>query len=86
MYNVLLLTNKNNTIYHYVADWHCKPHTLSIQKLPYDTAHYALKLLHQNRMDLLQPNTKYMFTTVKRTKRDQWKIKAWGYYNGKKYE
>jgi hypothetical protein len=77
---------EQNTMYHYKSDWHYKPNRLSIKILPYDTAHYALKIMHKNQSDLLKPNYKYLITIVDRVKRDKWNIKSYGYYNGKKYE
>jgi hypothetical protein len=73
-------------MYYYKADWHYKPNRLSIKVLPYDTAHYALKVIHQKRTDLLDPNTKYLITTVRRIKKSQWDIKAWGYYQRQRYD
>jgi hypothetical protein len=62
------------------------PSKISITKMSYDTAHYALKVIHQGRTDLLDPAYKYLITTAKKKKRYKWDVKAWGYYQNKRYD
>ena len=47
-----------------------------IEELPYDSNHWGLKII-QGDSSLLQPNTKYLITQVKRIARANWRVKAW---------
>ena len=47
-----------------------------IEELPYDPNHWGLKII-QGDSSLLEPNTKYLITQIKRIARANWEVKAW---------
>ena len=50
--------------------------SFDIEELPYDPNHWGLKII-QGDSSLLEPNTKYLITQVKRIARANWEVKAW---------
>jgi hypothetical protein len=47
-----------------------------IQELPFDSSHFGLRFIHTQDTNLLEPNTKYLVTQVKRIGKLKWQVKA----------
>ena len=90
LYFERLSFTKNDTLveaYYYVKEknimYKCKNQFIKgsnnefdIQELPYDSNHFGLKFIHTQDTNLLEPNTKYLVTQVKRIGKLKWQVKA----------